>query len=490
VTSAVAITTGGELRGRSSGGVLEFLGIAYAAAPVGELRWAAPASPPSWGGTLAADTAAPPAPQPDRPLGHRSHGELPASSEDCLRLNVYAPERRGAAAAPVFVWLHGGGWVLGSPSAPIFDGASLARALDAVVVMVTYRLGSLGWLCNRSLAPAPGEPFGNWGLLDQIAALRWTRANAAAFGGDPQRIVLAGESAGAASVLHLLGAPGAAGLVQRAIAMSPPLGESTISIGLAERWSEALAAALAGGMDLERLRSLEAADVISAHERLITEEPFRGTRGGALPTVEGIEIPADPNELPGVQPQVDVLIGTNADEATFFYRQPGRVLEPAEDALAAIVAGLPGVGGASGAEAAIAAARTAGASDNNAVLVAIATEAVFSAPVSRWADARAVAGARVHRYLLKHRSPQPGLGAVHTIGVPLLFGTHRSSVPGAWVAGADERSDRVSQALRAAWRGFVHDGDPGWPPLAAADGGEGGLGVFGGGERGLQVVAG
>ncbi|HEY1774855.1 MAG TPA: carboxylesterase family protein [Solirubrobacteraceae bacterium] len=481
----LATTSGGELCGRSSDGVREFLGVPYAAAPVGALRWAPPAPPPAWGGTLEATEAAPPAPQPDRPLGHRSHGELPPSSEDCLRLNIYAPKAREGAALPVFVWLHGGGWVLGSPSAPIFDGASLARALDAVVVMVTYRLGSLGWLHNSALAAAPGEPAGNWGLLDQIAALRWTRANAAAFGGDPDRIVLAGESAGAASVIHLLGAPSAAGLVQRAIAMSPPLGESTISVELAQRWSEALAATLGARLGDESLREIDAADVIAAHERLITEEPFRGTRGGSLPTLDGGEIPADPVAVPGVQPQIDVLVGTNADEATFFYRQPDRVVEPDDDTLAAMVARLPGVGCA--AESAIRARRAAGSLENNEILVAIATDAVFAGPVERWAAARSLAGGRVHRYRLEHRSPQPGLGAVHTIGVPLLFATHRSSIPGAWVAGDDERADQVSDAVRAAWRGFVHDGDPGWAPIAVGDG-EDELGVFGGAGDGLRVT--
>jgi carboxylesterase type B len=150
-----------------------------------------------------------------------------------------------------------------------------------------------------------------------------------------------------------------------------------------------------------------------------------------------------------------------------------------------MVARLPGVGGAEGAT--IRASRAAGAVDNNEILVALATDAVFAGPVERWAAARARAGGRVHRYRLEHRSPQPGLGAIHTIGVPLLFGTHRSSIPGAWVAGDDEHADHVSDAVRAAWRGFVHDGDPGWAPIARGDG-EDELGVFGGAGDGLRVT--
>jgi para-nitrobenzyl esterase len=477
----LAAVSGGELRGVSvDGGVRAFLGVPYASAPLGRRRWAAPAPAPAWSGVLEAVDPAPPAPQPDRPIGHRSHGELGEASEDCLRLNLFAPPAREGAQLPVFVWLHGGGWVLGSPSAPVFDGASLALALDAVVVMVCYRLGSLGWLYDPALAQEEGGPCGNWGMLDQLAALRWAHANAAAFGGDPHRVVLAGESAGAASVIHALGAEGSAGLVRRAIAMSPPLGESTISPELALAWSEALAQALGGeGATLEPMRAAAASEVVAAHERLLGEGAFAGTRGGAMPVRDGVTIAGDPLQTPAAAPQVDVLVGTNADEATFFYRQPGRVLAPDDDALAALVARLPGIADA---DAAIAAARAGGERDNNEALVRIASEAIFTGPVTRWASERARAGARVHRYRLEHRSPQPGLGAVHTIGVPLLFGTHRSSVPGTWVAGDDARADRASAALQAAWRGFVHDGDPGWAPVD-----EGELGVLGGGAEGLRV---
>jgi para-nitrobenzyl esterase len=253
------VTALGALRGVADGGVCSFLGVAYALAPVAALRWAAPRPLDPWDGTLDALRPAPPAPQPERPLGVRSHGELPPGDEDCLRLNVWSPALDDAAARPVLVWLHGGGWVLGSPSASLFDGASLARALDAVIVTVGYRLGSLGWLHHASLAAQPGGACGNWGLLDQLAALRWVSENAEAFGGDPGRIVLAGESAGAASVVQLLGAPGAEGLAQRAIAMSPPLGESTIGADLAERWSAALALELTGEeMDPARMRAIAA----------------------------------------------------------------------------------------------------------------------------------------------------------------------------------------------------------------------------------------
>ena len=482
--SALAETAAGVLRGSADadGGIDSFLGAAFAKPPIGALRWAPPQPLEPWRGERDALLPAPPAPQPERPIGTRSHGELPPADEDCLRVNVWAPS--GRSGLPVLVWLHGGGFALGSPSAVIFDGASLARALDAVVVTVGYRLGSLGWLAHEALAAAPGAAHANWGLQDQLAALRWTHENAAAFGGDPSRIVLAGESAGAASTIHLLADPAARGLLARAIAMSPPLGEGTLSAAFARAWSEALGDELLGSFEPERLRALPVGAVVDAHERLLAEGPFHGGRGGAMPVLDGVTIAADPLEAPPAATAIDVLVGTNADEATFFYRQPGRVVTPDDEALAAIVTRL--AHGASDAAAAMIEERRRAdpAADNNEILVRIATEAIFEDPVGRWAAARAGAGGRVHRYRIEHRSPQPGLGAVHTIGVPLLFGTHRTSVPGEWVAGADAAADAASQAIRAAWRGFVHDGDPGWAPQTAA-GGE--LGVLGGSGGGLRV---
>ncbi|HEX4033026.1 MAG TPA: carboxylesterase family protein [Solirubrobacteraceae bacterium] len=474
MSEPVAQTTSGTLRGSGDGEIASFLGVPFAEPPLGELRWRAPAPIEARSGVIDAVVPAPPAPQPERPIGHRSHGDLPPGEEDCLRMNIWTPSERGDGGLPVFVWLHGGGFVLGSPSVSLFDGASLARALGAVVAIPGYRLGSLGWLHH----PALGAPSGNWGLLDQLAALQWLHANAAALGGDPQRIVLAGESAGALSVVHLLGMAATDGRVQRVLAMSPPLGESTIAPELATRWAEELARTLTGGaFDPQALRSRSAQEIVEAHERLIAEGPFGGTRGGALPVADRATIAHAPLEAAGIQPQVDVLVGTNADEATFFHRQPGRVTVVDDAGLEAIVARQPGIEDAA---AAIAARRAElPGADNTEILVRIATDAIFAGPIERWTDARRAGGGSVHSYRIEHRSPQPGLGAVHTIGVPLLFGSHHSSLPGAWVAGEEAAADAVSAALRTATREFVHTGSPGW--------GTGEVGVFGGADGSLRV---
>ena len=183
----VATTTAGDVRGHRDGEVWAFLGIPYAAAPVGERRFAAPEPPAPWTGVRDADAFGPAPPQPDRPIGVWFHGPTPSTDEDCLSLNVWTPAVGDGEARPVLVWIHGGGWALGFSGSPLFHGARLAAAIDAVVVTINYRLGSLGWLNHPALAATPGGPAANWGLQDMAAALAWVRDNAAAFGGDPSR---------------------------------------------------------------------------------------------------------------------------------------------------------------------------------------------------------------------------------------------------------------------------------------------------------------
>ena len=233
---AVVETPAGALCGQSSRAGDRFIGIPYAQAR----RFAAPEPAPAWSEVRDATVAGPVAPQPARPLGEFSHGPLPPGSESCLNLNVWTPTAAVAGLRPVLVWIHGGGFVLGAGSAGINDGARLAAAADIVVVTLNYRLGSLGWLYHPDLAEAPGAPAGNWGLLDQIAALEWVRDSIEAFGGDPSSVTVAGQSAGALGVLDLLVVPRAHGLFQRAILQSPPFGDVAGDPAFARRWAEAL----------------------------------------------------------------------------------------------------------------------------------------------------------------------------------------------------------------------------------------------------------
>jgi para-nitrobenzyl esterase len=458
----------GRLRGRRAGEVVAFGGIPYATAP----RFAPPGPQAGWTGVRDAVSPGPAAPQPRRAAAKFTHGELPATDEQCLNLNVFTPgldDRR-----PVFVWLHGGGFAIGHAGASLYSGERLAAAADAVVVTVNYRLGSLGWLGHPDLAAAPDAPAANWGLLDQIAALEWVRDNIVAFGGDPAEVTLAGQSAGALSAMDLLVAPGAAGLFRRVALQSPPLGDVAQAPAVAIRWAQALSAAAGGtgAFDPARLRELDAERIVALHEDLLEQPEFRGTRGGALPTVDAGSLPASPVDAPGASPGVEVLAGHTAQEGTFFFRAPWRP-SPPPDLVPAVVAHLVEAEEPDSVlERYRDRAAAAGAQDDPlSLLVEIATDAMVAGPLARWASARAEAvGDRsaVYRYRVDHPGAGRDLGATHTVEVPLLFGTWRDGGPGERLAGQAGGAGEVAGEMIAAWSRFVHGQGPGWAPATAS----------------------
>ena len=439
----------GRLEGRRTGDGVAFEGVPYATAP----RFAPPEPAPGWAGVREALRPGPAPPQPRRAAAVFTHGELGATDEECLHLNVFGPALDGRR--PVFVWIHGGGFAIGHAGASLYAGDRLAAAIDAVVVTVNYRLGSLGWLGHPDLVAEPGTPAANWGLLDQIAALEWVKRNIEAFGGDPGAVTLAGQSAGALSAMDLLVAPRAAGLFRRVALQSPPLDDVAQPAGRATAWAEALSAAAGGtvAFDAARLRSLEADEVVALHEQLLEQPSWRGTRGGALPTIDPGSLPASPVDLPGARPEIDVLVGHTADEGTFFFDAPWRPPPPPER-VPDIVAHL--------------------CPDEDARdvldrydgdLVAIATDAMIAAPVARWAEARAKAvGDRssVYRYRVDHPGAGAQLRATHTVEVPLLFGTWQDGGPGERLGGQASGARAVSAELTSAWGRFVRGESPGW----------------------------
>jgi para-nitrobenzyl esterase len=486
---------GGELSGRRfpEPDTEGFLGIPYAAAPTGAQRWAPPTSARAWTGVRAADMPAPPCPQPARDFSAWAHGPLPATAEDSLQLNLWRPaEPAGPSGRPILVFLHGGGWALGWGSNPLLEGRHLARALDAIVITLNYRLGSLGWLWHPALAAAPGEPQGNWGLLDQLAALRWVAEHATALGGDPARVTLAGESAGAGSVLHLVGHPGSAGLFQRAIAQSPPLHELVVDADRGVGWTVALCEHLGLGTDvaaaLPRLRELRADGIVAAQEALLAG-PFRGTRGGAMPIMDSASLPFDPARAPGAGASVPLLIGTNANEGTFFFRGGGRRLDPAEPELEAMVARLahaddPAQLVAATREHLVAQDLPATAND---VICAVVTETWFAGPGRRYAQARAASGGEVHRYRIDHPSAEADLGATHSISVPLLFGSWHEGGVAARLAGSDPATAAVTAAIDADWARFVHGEPLAWDPVAPEADGPAEVAVYGGTAESREI---
>lgn len=252
----------GRLSGRTEGDVVVFRGVPYAAPPVGPLRWRAPRPVTPWSGVrpaLAFGFDCFHVEDPGDPLaGTQAH------SEDCLTLNVWAPVKRSEALLPVLVWIHGGGFTNGASSATTYDGAAFARR-GLVVVTINYRLGRFGFFAHQALTrEANGERVGNFGLMDQLAALEWVRGNIAAFGGDPGSVTIMGESAGGWSVSMLMASPPAQGLFHRAVAESAggragTFGKSLVSWREAQEIGETFAAGLgvAGG-DASALAALRA----------------------------------------------------------------------------------------------------------------------------------------------------------------------------------------------------------------------------------------
>ena len=241
---------GGRVRGVWREDLWSFSGIPYARAPEGPLRWRPPQPPLPWEGVRDASSFGPIAPQIVAAGGIASPSDPDAGdvrSEDCLTLNVWTreipenPTSTPERGRPVMVWIHGGGFTSGSGSVFLYRGDHLVRNGDVVVVTINYRLGALGFLGHRALDDPEGY-IGNWGLHDQIAALRWVRDHIAQFGGDPGNVTLFGESAGGFSVAALMGAPSSAGLFHRAIVQSG--GVHVHSVDEAERVADRLAAAL------------------------------------------------------------------------------------------------------------------------------------------------------------------------------------------------------------------------------------------------------
>ena len=302
--------TQGALQGAAQeSGVSAFLGVPYAAPPVGDLRWRPPEAPARWSGVRDATSYAPACAQP-LPAGP---GHLdPRSREDCLYLNVWTPRPRRGANLPVMLWIHGGGFVDGTGSNPVFSGDALAQR-GVVVVTINYRLGALGFFAHPELTQeSPHRTSGNYGLADQQAALRWLRDNIRAFGGDPRRVTVFGQSAGAASVTMLMTSPRSRGLFRAAIAQSgsPMLGLGGGSLAAAEQQGAAFATTT-GAQSIAELRRLPLEQLFDRWKAFALAT---GARPG--PIVDGWILPRSPAQVFASHDEmrVPLLIGSNARE--------------------------------------------------------------------------------------------------------------------------------------------------------------------------------
>ena len=300
----------GVVAGASDGGVAVFRGLPFAAAPVGALRWRPPEPATAWSGVREAKAFGKACPQ-DRSVSVDQAGDPGPTSEDCLFLNVWTPRPEPGGRLPVMVWIHGGAFVIGSGSQSLYDGTALARR-GAVVVTFNYRLGALGFFSHPALDRA--EPNGpvNFGLLDQIEALRWVQANIAAFGGDPQNVTVFGQSAGAQSVLALFVSPLASGLFQRGIAQS--------AYGIP---SHARAKAQAAGVGIASAAGLGGADATPLQLRAIPADRFAELAKGKLTLSPSLVVGDAVLPQPiltafqqGREAALPLIIGSNSDEAS------------------------------------------------------------------------------------------------------------------------------------------------------------------------------
>ncbi|MFJ8744553.1 carboxylesterase/lipase family protein [Embleya sp. NPDC127516] len=455
----------GTLRGRAENGLAVFRGIPYAAPPVGELRWR-PARPhPGWAGVRDAGEYGPSAPQVglvDPVLG--GHG-APPFDEDCLTLNVWTPGPDDARR-PVLVWIHGGGFVSGSGTLPIYAGDTFARDGDLVVVSVSYRIGALGYLY---LGAKDDADAGNFWLTDQLAALRWVREHIAAFGGDPDDITVAGQSGGAFSTAALAVHPQGRGLFHRAILQSPPLGVRTPDREEALRTTAALLE-VAGVPDVAGLRALPWEALVEATVGMFGVQARWGRWPVPfLPMVDGSTLTRHPLAalLAGENPDLDILLGWTADEAGFAF---GANEMYARATFEQVRARFDEAFGARGGEAyEIFAAERPGATALE-LLTDLVSEELFRLPGTALAEGLAAQERPVWLYQFDYATPAYGgrLGAAHCLELPFTFRNADRWAHAPFLAGVEPKTlDGLGAAMHDAWIAFVRTGDPNHAGLPA-----------------------
>jgi para-nitrobenzyl esterase len=450
-------TAGGPVRGLANGAVDEFLGIPYAAPPVGALRWQPPQPAASWSGVRDATRFAPHCPQSPSPFGQAS------TSEDCLYLNVFTPGHgHEGSHFPVMVWIHGGALVTGESD----DYDPTALASDGVtVVTINYRLGALGFLAHPALADANGQS-GDYGLQDQQAALRWVRRNIAAFGGNSRDVTVFGESAGGLSTLSQVASPQARGLFERAIVESGSYNLNQAPLASAEAAGEAFAAtAGCASQTAACLRSLPVATILASQNA-----------GGYTPNINSEVLPQSLATAfaTGDFNRVPIINGTNHDEWRLFVALSELEGNPVTAAnyqpMISATLGVPA------AVAAVIAARypLAAFPSPSVALGAVGTDAIFACPavavdqsVSRFVPTFAYE-------FNDENAPQNFLppvsfpyGAAHASELQYLFGLPTAVFPGTLSA----QQQRLAAFMRGYWTDFAKRGFPSsfgaplWPPF-------------------------
>jgi para-nitrobenzyl esterase len=452
-------TADGQLRGKQVGSTDEYLGIPYAAPPVGALRWAPPQPPAHWPRTRLATAFAPHCPQPAGVFGR------PSTSENCLYLNVFRPAGHRAGNLPVMVWIHGGGYV-GGESDDYDPGALVANGV--IVVTLNYRLGALGFLADAALASRRDRSAGDYGLMDQQAALQWVRQNIREFGGNPANVTIFGESAGGQSVLVQLISPAARGLFAKAIVESGGYAQYPISLASAEAQGRAFASKVGCASNTaECLRKLPVAKILANQNQ-----------SGASADIDGVVLTQALKTAlaSGNFSHVPVIDGSNHDEWRLFvalstfeghpvtaadYQQTIASTLMVSSQLAAVIAAQYPLGDFS---------------TPALAMSAVGTDAIFACP-TLLLDQDMSRYTRTYAYEFNDENapssyPSPGFAyaAAHAAELQYLFG-----LPAAAHGTLSARQQSLATAMQREWTSFATSGTPAaagaapWPRFASAE---------------------
>ncbi|BFT32164.1 carboxylesterase family protein [Alteromonas sp. D210916BOD_24] len=461
-TSTVEIQSG-KLTGRKEAGLNVYRGIPYAAPPVGELRWKPPQAPKAWEGVLAANAFGHACMQPDNKVSSIYTNNIDPRSEDCLTLNIWSPEN--ANDAPVLVWIHGGALVKGASKEPMYDGKALAEQ-GVVVVSINYRLGVFGYLAHPELSEESSKGVsGNYGVMDQIAALDWIQSNISQFGGNPNNVTISGESAGALSVLYLMATEKARGLFHKAIVQSgymvsaPALKKPVHGQFAAEAVGQFISAKL-GAKNIQDLRLIDGATLAEK----VSDIGFF-----PLATIEGdmFEEQIIDTFKAGKQANVPLLVGFNSGEIRSLrvlapqapsnaqlYTQEieNRYLDLADDFLSLYPH-----------------------SDLEESVIAVVRDGLYGWTSELMSIEQTKLGQDAYLYLFDHGYPAAnsmGLHAFHASEIPYVFGTAEKTPPLWPVMPNTKEEHALSTAMTQYWASFATAGKPqatgfaNWPSYA------------------------
>ncbi len=445
---------GGLISGVNADGVRSFKGVPFAAPPVGDLRWKPPQPVAPWQGVRQCDAFGPECPQAPYPAGSMYAQPPQKQSEDCLYLNVWTTAKAGEKR-PVMVWIHGGALTRGSGSNRTYNGAALAKK-GVVLVTVNYRLGPLGYLAHPELsAESPQHSSGNYGVLDQIAALKWVQRNIAAFGGDAKNVTIFGESAGSWSVNVLVATPLAKGLFHRAIGESGGtfgpmtfLKEDRARLTAAEKMGEAFAKAAAAD-SIKALRAVPVEKIVDLFNNDSEGKKFR-----TAPNVDGWVLPDEVRNIfaQGKQNDVPIIVGSNANEMTTL-TVPATVPKTMDEYRKRIE---PMYGEAIRDFDALYPVKSD--ADVPAAYLGSLRDVTFTLPMRTWARMTATGKSKAYLYFFTHVAPNPNskyLGAYHASEIAYVFDNLNPQN-----TLLQELDHKLAGTISAYWVNFAKTGDP------------------------------